>query len=858
MLLNIRPCPYKAMNEACSRNLVFEGSAHKIHKGIIPFPTLELKDMLTPDIEAATISPYLHALPTSRREGFRDTSWPSLNIVTHSPFFAANEKLLDMKDEYDSVKDASGSVAEVLVSTAPILEDYFNPFDGVPPSQHPSRSLSLDQSKTPTDIKEIQIEIDAMLRKAYKVIHALGREERITRLEYINRCYSLCELIYSHEDVFRVKALPGDLPCTVPPYKPRLKEGVIPVSTHPPRLNPQKSVALKTILDRYVAAGWMFVNTNSSWSSRPHMVAKPTANPPYRFTVDLRAVNSCLHPITWPMPRTVDDLDMFRGCRYFGMADFRDGYWNLLVAKESQEIFTIVTPFGNYTPTRLLHGVSDAVAWFQGHISQIFAELVDPSTGYKDRSKQWIDDRLHGGTTFDELMAIWTPYFDRCAKNRLYHTPKKMDLVTASVEWCGLKIDGEGIQYQPRHLKALVELESPMNAAQLLQFVAAANWVRTSIPRFSEITAPLYALLEVAYNKTGNRTKQGLQRLTVESLGWSKEHSVSFQTVKDALAEQTKLYHPTPDGIIVIVADASKYAWGATITQVESYDESKEVYEQDHKPIAFLSGTFAGSPFNWHIQDKEMFAIHHTVSKYYYLLANRHFKIFTDNRNTKELFDREKLRNELEIPTQTRERRYRWADDMSQLSYDIFYIIGIFNHWADMFSRFGNPVLRKLTPTALSVLVDPIYHGPAHPPVEVNLTGNVSVTSVYDRYKTFHARGYTPHHWSFTPPAMTELHKAQTAFLSEEDKPATIIKGDGLHYRRVKTAKKMVEKIWIPNQATQLIVRLMITAHTSAAGHRGVTSTMDNLSKFYWDNMKRHIETFVKSCLLCSCVKGGK
>ena len=152
-----------------------------------------------------------------------------------------------------------------------------------------------------------------------------------------------------------------------------------------------------------------------------------------------------------------------------------------------------------------------------------------------------------------------------------------------------------------------------------------------------------------------------------------------------------------------------------------------------------------------------------------------------------------------------------------------------------------------------------MYHGPELPPVEITPAGEITVASVYERYKSFHARGYTSHHWSFTPPSVAELLKAQTTFLSATDKPATFVKvDDGLHYCTVKVSRERVEKIWIPARATPLIVRLMITAHASAAGHRGISSTLDNLSQFHWPSMEEHVKEFCRSCLLCHCTKGGR
>lgn len=50
-------------------------------------------------------------------------------------------------------------------------------------------------------------------------------------------------------------------------------------------------------------------------------------------------------------------------------------------------------------------------------------------------------------------------------------------------------------------------------------------------------------------------------------------------------------------------------------------------------------------------------------------------------------------------------------------------------------------------------------------------------------------------------------------------------------------------KIWIPDDATDLQVRICVVGHFGIAGHRGMTLTLQQISeRFVWADMKSDVE----------------
>ena len=64
---------------------------------------------------------------------------------------------------------------------------------------------------------------------------------------------------------------------------------------------------------------------------------------------------------------------------------------------------------------------------------------------------------------------------------------------------------------------------------------------------------------------------------------------------------------------------------------------------------------------------------------------------------------------------------------------------------------------------------------------------------------------------------------------------------------------------WIPDDAQDLQVRLMVSGHMNEAGHRGTAATLQRIQEYCcWANMAADIREFVKQCLHCMDSKAGE
>lgn len=70
--------------------------------------------------------------------------------------------------------------------------------------------------------------------------------------------------------------------------------------------------------------------------------------------------------------------------------------------------------------------------------------------------------------------------------------------------------------------------------------------------------------------------------------------------------------------------------------------------------------------------------------------------------------------------------------------------------------------------------------------------------------------------------------------------------------------RKVGNPIWIPEEADNLQLRLLITAHCGTSGHRGAESTEEVLKEqFTWDSIKEDTRDLVLGCINCLMSKTG-
>ncbi len=87
----------------------------------------------------------------------------------------------------------------------------------------------------------------------------------------------------------------------------------------------------------------------------------------------------------------------------------------------------------------------------------------------------------------------------------------------------GKIISKDGISPDPEKSQILLDMSRPETVADLMQFVCAMNWLRSSLPDYVRVMAPLSNLLERLLAPTPKRNKNNAKRFKLDASVWLLE-----------------------------------------------------------------------------------------------------------------------------------------------------------------------------------------------------------------------------------------------------------------------------------------------------------------------------------------------
>jgi hypothetical protein len=187
------------------------------------------------------------------------------------------------------------------------------------------------------------------------------------------------------------------------------------------------------------------------------------------------------------------------------------------------------------------------------------------------------------------LLQVLEHFFKTCLQHGLFLHAAKCNLYGTEVRYCGRIITEEGMRYDPRTMYTLQHMGTPQNGGDLVQYVAALNWMRSSVPLFAEKVAPLQDLLEVVYNEAKGRTKKKATSVSLEGR-WTLTCEKAFRSLQEDILTLMTTAYPDPSKRVCVFTDASDALYSGMITQVPEHHLDLPVHDQQHQPLAFTSG----------------------------------------------------------------------------------------------------------------------------------------------------------------------------------------------------------------------------------------------------------------------------
>ncbi len=167
---------------------------------------------------------------------------------------------------------------------------------------------------------------------------------------------------------------------------------------------------------------------------------------------------------------------------------------------------------------------------------------------------------------------------------RLFLKPEKCKFEQQKINYLGLVISENHVAMDPVKVQGVTDWPAPTKVKEVQSFLGFINFYRCFIRDFSEKARPLHALTR--------RSKQWT---------WGKEEQEAFNGLKEAVTSAPVLTFPSDSSRFRLECDASNFATGAVLSQLQE--------DGEFHPVAFMSKGFLDAERNYEIYDKEMLAI---------------------------------------------------------------------------------------------------------------------------------------------------------------------------------------------------------------------------------------------------------
>ncbi|MBW0529377.1 hypothetical protein O181_069092 [Austropuccinia psidii MF-1] len=339
-------------------------------------------------------------------------------------------------------------------------------------------------------------------------------------------------------------------------------------------------------------------------------------------------------------------LTVFNGSTIFSKIDLRGAY-NLLRIKEGDEHLTAFrTKYGSYEYLVMPFGLTNAPASFQNLVNDIFADFLDVFVVV------YLDDIMVFSSSEEEHVKHVASVLQRLTDNNLFAKASKCVFHASSVEYLGYVVSSDGLKMDSSKVQQILNWPQPKKINALQSFLGFANFYRCFIKNYSKKITSLTSLLK----------KDSPFIFNEEALS-------QFQSLKEAFTTAPILSHFNPSLPTIVETDASHYALGAVLSQVN--DSGKH-------PIAFDSRKLLPAELNYEIHDKELLGIVWALKSWraFLLSLSNSFEVLTDHSS----FQYFMFSKVLTCP------QAHWAEFLSEFHFNITYCPGRLATLPDAFS----------------------------------------------------------------------------------------------------------------------------------------------------------------------------
>jgi hypothetical protein len=255
-------------------------------------------------------------------------------------------------------------------------------------------------------------------------------------------------------------------------------------------------------------------------------------------------------------------------------------YYTFELDEESQDLCTIITPFGKYKYLRLLMGLKCSPNIAQAAMENVLSDIKDADI--------YIHDVGAFSNDWDHHVDLLATILWQLRENGFTINPLKCECAVKETDWLGYWLTPQGLKPWKKKIDAILHMDRPRNATELRMFIGCVNYYRDMWPSRAHILKPL-----TDHSSLKKRAP----------IKWTNEMQKAFDKMRLLMAADALAAYPDHNKRLDVYTDASDFQLGACIIQ-------------EGRPVAYFLQKLTKSQQNYTTMEKEMLSIVATLEEF--------------------------------------------------------------------------------------------------------------------------------------------------------------------------------------------------------------------------------------------------
>lgn len=406
----------------------------------------------------------------------------------------------------------------------------------------------------------------------------------------------------------------------------------------------------------------------------------------------------------------------------------------------------------------------------------------------------YLDDILIFSGTIEEHWHNLDITLGRLANQNLIVKQRKCQFAQRKVEFLGYVIEPNGIRPVQAKCEAIKRFPSPNNVKMAQRFLGMINYYRKFIPGCSRLARPITEFI-------------------MKKAEWNEPQEKAFQDLKRYLMKEPVLVPYKENGQYRLTTDASTEGIGAVLEEIDG----KNVIGT----VSYFSKSLEKAQKNYPAGELELLGVVLALEHFRYVLQGRKFLLRTDHISLLALKNwKEPCR-----------RISTWLDKLAEYDFDFQYVKGDMNVVADAISR--------------AEYVEEVN--------EVRLINDLSEIDPRTWKDELSKDSLGSAVLQLLGTAVT--YKVPAAERSGYEKFCVMLER-AVTWRNKFSFRDGIlwyqERVVVPKGKQEEV----LSVYHDDSGHFGEATTYRNIAHdFYWPNMKKIINKYVKTCVRCQVMK---